>query len=281
MDEVCRILGCGSHYEVLKLVAPGTVTETIFVAAQQVRRRYKELAILVHPDKNRATDAEAAFKRLSEAYECLVDDTSQRSYLQKLQQSRVKSPKPTRPTHKHKYKRKRKASETPTEAEAKEPLPTKRRRTPEEIWQQFQREDEELARREFHAKGFERVYDSTPKRAAKTNRAGDNSTSSHTVSQTEQQDILDSHLDTKARKWAAWSKPNSTQAESQSTAATRGNSEVAGSVEETKVPEILICCLLCRRKFPTAEALGRHEASSKLHAANLQAQKARKSGDGP
>ena len=39
---------------------------------QQLRQRYKELALLVHPDKNTSTsraDAEAAFKLLSAAYE--------------------------------------------------------------------------------------------------------------------------------------------------------------------------------------------------------------------
>lgn len=227
-------------------------------------------------------DAEAVFKRLSEAYECLADEDSQRSYLQKLQQptasrAGVRSPKPARP--KYKNKRKRKAPEPPTAAQAKEPLSTKRRSTPEEVWQQFQREEEELARREFHAKGFERVYDSASKRAAKTSGADDSSAPPHTLPPTEQRDILDSNLDAKAKKWATWNKPNLTQAESPPVAATdEGGS---GSVEESEAPVILICCLLCRRKFPTAEALGRHEALSKLHAANLQAQRARSSGDGP
>ena len=41
---------------------------------QQLRQRYKELVLLVHPDKNTSTsraDAEAAFKLLSAAYEDL------------------------------------------------------------------------------------------------------------------------------------------------------------------------------------------------------------------
>lgn len=64
MDEVSRILRCGSHYEVLKLAEPGAVA--VFVAVQQVRRRYKELAILVHPDKNRAPGT--VWQKLSERY---------------------------------------------------------------------------------------------------------------------------------------------------------------------------------------------------------------------
>ncbi|KAG6591008.1 uncharacterized protein IUM83_11223 [Phytophthora cinnamomi] len=291
MDEVARILTCSSHFEVLKLAEPGAVA--VFVAVQQVRRRYKELAVLVHPDKNRASDAEAAFKRLSEAYECLVDDASQRSYLRKLQQSTgsagragVKSPKPAKPTYKYyKSKRKRKASEPPAEAEAeaeaKGPLPNKRRRTPEEVWQQFQREEEELARQEFHAKGFERVYNSAPKMAAKTDRYGDNTTPPLAVAQTEYQNILDSNLDAKARKWTTWSKPNSRQTESPAVAATKVDSDATDANDLITAPASLICCLLCRRKFPTAAALGRHEALSKLHAANLQAQKTLKSADGP
>ncbi|KAG6953963.1 hypothetical protein JG688_00012563 [Phytophthora aleatoria] len=48
--EVSRILGCHTHYEVFKLDRLDHVP--VFADVQQVRRRYKELAIRVHPDKN-------------------------------------------------------------------------------------------------------------------------------------------------------------------------------------------------------------------------------------
>ncbi|ETM98240.1 hypothetical protein PPTG_24682 [Phytophthora nicotianae INRA-310] len=52
--EVSRILNCSTHYAVLKLGESSHVPS--FTDAQEVRRRYKELAVRVHPDKNRATE---------------------------------------------------------------------------------------------------------------------------------------------------------------------------------------------------------------------------------
>ncbi|KAG1711309.1 hypothetical protein DVH05_008562 [Phytophthora capsici] len=251
--EVSRILHCDTHYQVLKLSQSEHSPK--FTDAQQVRRRYKELAILVHPDKNRASDAEAAFKRLSEAYECLVDETSQRNYLQQLQAHRPKTGTQI-PKQKYQYKRKRK---NPSKTKSEEG--PKRRRTPEEIWQEFQRQEEEIARRQFQAKGFDRVYESASK------RPGGTSNPSSTGSPEEQQNILNSDLGAKASNWAAWSNPVSKRRK-------REAAIEATATLNTK----LICCMLCRRKFPSAEALSRHESLSKLHLANL---KARGSSDGP
>jgi len=284
---VPRILGSTTHYEVLQLVQGNTA---VFVDAMRVRRRYKELAILVHPDKNRSpgaspmvgkaqpkkymyltccfgADAETAFKRLSEAYECLADELSQRNYLLTLQpKARARS------AHLPKFKRKRKTRpEAKTQDEA-EP-PKRRRRTPEEIWQAFQREEEDLARRQFMAKGFDRTYESTAKSASGGTVACEKSASSPAVPLDEQQDVLDSDLDAKAKQWAAWSKPPSEQ-----------TGKEAVDVDPARagdVPASLICCALCRRKFPTVEALERHETLSKLHLANVQARRAEQSGEGP
>ncbi|KAK1947572.1 DnaJ subfamily B member 9 [Phytophthora citrophthora] len=252
--ELSRILDCDTHYQVLKLNQ--SEHTAVFTDVHQVRKRYKELAILVHPDKNRAADAEAAFKRLSEAYECLVDETSQRNYLQQLRVRRPKSDTQT-PKQKYQYKRKRKNQSKSEEG----PSLPKRRRTPEEIWQEFQRQEEELARQQFQAKGFDRVYESAAKRPTGT------SNSSSTGPPEEQQNILDSDLDAKAGNWAAWSNPTSK----------RRKIEVA--VEDATASSTkLICCMLCRRKFRNVEALSRHEMLSKLHLANLKAQD---SSDGP
>ncbi|KAI9983389.1 hypothetical protein PInf_007409 [Phytophthora infestans] len=257
---VSRILSCNTHYEVLKLGLPDHAP--VFVDAQQVRRRYKELAIRVHPDKNPTADAEAAFKRLSEAYECLADEASQRNYLQRLrahqQDSRAKSAK-----QKCKYKRKRKTQSEPKTD--KGPSLPKRRRTPEEIWQEFQRQEEELARQQFHAKGFDRLYESTPERKSPVAAAASTSTE-------EQQNILDSNLDAKAGNWATWSKPTSKRIKVEA-----ANEASASSA----VSDVRVCCMLCRRKFPTAEALQRHETLSSLHLANVEAQIAHQSGDVP
>ncbi|GMF61795.1 unnamed protein product [Phytophthora fragariaefolia] len=228
-------------------------------------------------------DADAAFKRLSEAYECLVSGESQRRYLQELQSTRANARTANARTpqvakSRHKYKRKRKAPEPPAQAEANE-SPPKRQRTPEEIWRLFQREEEELARQQFHVKGFERVYTSSPKRTSKTDSDEDSDSLSRAAPQREQQNILASNLDAKAEKWAAWSKSNSSGLES--TPVAKDSGDDTGSAHERKEPASLICCMLCRRKFSAAEALSRHEALSKLHAENLKAQNVHRSADAP
>lgn len=38
-----------------------------------------------------------------------------------------------------------------------------------------------------------------------------------------------------------------------------------------------MCCMLCRRKFKTIEALTRHEALSQLHVANVRAEQLKRS----
>ncbi|CAH0475503.1 unnamed protein product [Peronospora belbahrii] len=264
MAETSRILNCSTHYDVLKLSPPDHIPR--FIDTQQVRKHYKELAILVHPDKNHAIDAEDAFKRLSEAYECLANELSQRNYLQQLQTIQLnigtKNMK-----QKFKYRRKKR----PSESKCKESrVFLSRRRTPEEIWQAFQREEEELARQEFQTNGFDKMY-STP--SIETNI-------SSTIPLEMQQNILDSNLDSKATKWATWSKPSSKRIRmTQESESTHETNIVPTTTNARDISATLICCTLCRRKFRTIDALNRHNTLSKLHFANIQAQERQNSKD--
>ena len=52
------------HYEVLGL-SSGKTTE------EEIKKAYRKLAKQLHPDKNKATDAEDKFKELAAAYEVL------------------------------------------------------------------------------------------------------------------------------------------------------------------------------------------------------------------
>ncbi|XAR50339.1 hypothetical protein NMG60_11004633 [Bertholletia excelsa] len=54
-----------------------------------LRRHYRKLALLLHPDKNKSAGAEGAFKILSEAWSLLSDRAKKRAYDQKLNLSRI------------------------------------------------------------------------------------------------------------------------------------------------------------------------------------------------
>ncbi|XP_017050150.1 dnaJ homolog subfamily B member 12 [Drosophila ficusphila] len=65
LDVVQKVLRCQNHYEVLRVSHHATYSE--------VKRAYHKLALRLHPDKNRAPGAEQAFRRISEAADCLTD----------------------------------------------------------------------------------------------------------------------------------------------------------------------------------------------------------------
>ncbi|XP_039007761.1 pre-mRNA-splicing factor cwf23-like isoform X1 [Hibiscus syriacus] len=47
---------------------------------QLIKRRYHNLALQLHPDKNKHPEAEIAFKLVSEAYACLSDNSKRRAF---------------------------------------------------------------------------------------------------------------------------------------------------------------------------------------------------------
>ncbi|KAH8236971.1 hypothetical protein KR038_001585 [Drosophila bunnanda] len=65
LDVVQKVLRCHTHYEVLRVSHHATYSE--------VKRAYHKLALRLHPDKNQAPGAEQAFRRISEAADCLTD----------------------------------------------------------------------------------------------------------------------------------------------------------------------------------------------------------------
>ncbi|XP_034119870.1 dnaJ homolog subfamily B member 1 [Drosophila guanche] len=76
LDVVQKVLRCSNHYEVLRLSQNDTYSEA--------KRSYKRLALRLHPDKNRAPGAEMAFRRISEAVDCLTDHNRRLEYTQDL-----------------------------------------------------------------------------------------------------------------------------------------------------------------------------------------------------
>ncbi len=69
---------CGSHYKILRLNRRQPLDKSL------VKKSYRKLSLAVHPDKNPSEDAEKAFHLVQSAYECLVDNTCQSSYNDRL-----------------------------------------------------------------------------------------------------------------------------------------------------------------------------------------------------
>ncbi|XP_059281748.1 uncharacterized protein LOC132035482 [Lycium ferocissimum] len=67
-----KINGEGNFYGILG-VSPKADDEAI-------RKQYRKLALMLHPDKNKSIGAEAAFKHVSEAWSCLSDKNSKTAY---------------------------------------------------------------------------------------------------------------------------------------------------------------------------------------------------------
>ncbi|KAF0692286.1 Aste57867_16627 [Aphanomyces stellatus] len=240
-SEVDRILKARNHFHVLGFESVD------YVDIALVRKQYKALARQVHPDKCSHKDAENAFKRLSEAYECLANETTQYEHLAKCTGSK-KRPRPPQ--------RKASASSQPPKAPTRRPT---RLRTADEIYADFLREEERQAEMEFLKRGFERTYDTSRDERAPSPPP--------LHSETFIDDMLSSGLETKQAKWSQFAKPSRTAAPpTQAPAA----AVALSSPPATNLPSSSsTCCLLCRRKFMSAAQLARHESESKLHAENL------------
>jgi tetratricopeptide (TPR) repeat protein len=62
----------GDHYSVLGVKRNATVSE--------IKKAYRKMALKYHPDKNQAAGAADVFRRVTEAYEVLMDASSRRKY---------------------------------------------------------------------------------------------------------------------------------------------------------------------------------------------------------
>ncbi|DAZ94834.1 TPA: hypothetical protein N0F65_012523, partial [Lagenidium giganteum] len=203
-----------------------------------------------------AAGANEAFKRLTDAYECLVDASAQLAYLQLHgrrhgKRKRSEPPPPPPPP--------------PSSAE----VVRRRQRTPLQVWEEFQREEERLAREEFVHKGFERVYSEGGKRR----NSGSVTPPIDSDDDEARNAVLDSGLQEKACNWRSW---RSKRGENVSAASDDTVVETAPTGESMPMP-ISVCCLLCRRKFTSATALAKHEQLSELHQSNLRAQAVQRS----
>mmetsp|Transcript_12242 Transcript_12242/g.29066 ORF Transcript_12242/g.29066 Transcript_12242/m.29066 type:complete len:169 (+) Transcript_12242:144-650(+) len=71
-QEISRILKAETHYDVLGVPRSSSV--------EDIKRAYKRLALLLHPDKSPVSNGEEAFKVATQAYACLKDPQKRSVY---------------------------------------------------------------------------------------------------------------------------------------------------------------------------------------------------------
>ena len=86
-----------NHYDTLGITARSSDAE--------IKRAYRKLAVLLHPDKNPLPEAEAAFKEVNAAYEVLSDPIARGLYNQIL--TNLSNQQPITPLHRDPAYRKR------------------------------------------------------------------------------------------------------------------------------------------------------------------------------
>lgn len=70
---------CGSHYKVLLLDRKDHLIDKTIL-----KKSFRQLSLILHPDKNPTDNADTAFKLLLESYECLSDDNCKEEYDRQL-----------------------------------------------------------------------------------------------------------------------------------------------------------------------------------------------------
>ena len=84
--EICDVvLNSRNHYEALMISDNCKYSE--------IRKQYKQLVLKIHPDKNRSTNANEAFNKVSKAFECLSDPQQREAYNQAIKINSKEDPR--------------------------------------------------------------------------------------------------------------------------------------------------------------------------------------------
>ena len=80
--------------------------------SNDIRTAYKRLALLWHPDRNKAKDAEEKFKKIKQAYDVLIDDQQRRDYDQQQQNRKSHKNRSSYPSSNMKYSQNNEGKDT-------------------------------------------------------------------------------------------------------------------------------------------------------------------------
>jgi len=72
LQAVQRVKKCKDYYAILEVTKEATDAD--------IKKAYRKLALMMHPDKNPAPGADEAFKAVSQAFSCLSDQDKRRHY---------------------------------------------------------------------------------------------------------------------------------------------------------------------------------------------------------
>lgn len=113
-------------YQILGLSKSG---DTTTITTSAIKKAYRELARIYHPDKNKHADASTKFAKISHAYDILKDDESRHSY-DLSQQHNQKGYDPNGPTYSSSSSSRATPTTTPSTTTTTTRTTTTRRRTP-------------------------------------------------------------------------------------------------------------------------------------------------------
>jgi len=261
-----NIIDASDHYAIFGF-KPQIIDESV------IRKKYREIALLIHPDKHPQTPqlAQQCFVKLSQAFEILNDAESQRSYLVQLTGSSygINKAKRKQSEEDFGYGWKRRKSEKKMEKSSSTNLATK-------WWEKSWSEVEaELARqtalfeakkaknesqRQAHAELRTKLREKREKRIKKNISWLKEMYGISDDEENENTELQDTKVVNPPTRGFV-PEPASFR---DSTFASSGGLEV----NEISKSSGLICTI-CSRQFVSTEKLRRHEASSELHQQNL------------
>lgn len=257
---VRRVLASSNAFEALDLAAEP-------IDESSARKKYRKLALLIHPDKCKLPDAAAAFRILTDAVDLLTCPHAQAELLFKLNATKNKDEAslPEKFWWEQKRKRDYGACEQQTKKRKKGRGQHKMTSYLDILEEQQEYEREFLKENEKKAKEFhERRMHQIARREKVRQRMR-----AH-VKQVAQ--AMEKDVDKRASNWRSFIRAEASvdqsAAKTSPNNASTGHPPTAQKMKKRK-PPLKHVCWICRRTFRSPEHLQKHRELSAIHLANL------------